>query len=135
MEWGTHRAATLCKVLVTHRGQKLHKEQLQDWIWPDASPVAAARNLRVALSELRRCLEPDLPPRAMSRYLENGGESIGLRCDELWTDGQALRRLILTPPRLHRYHVYKKRSRSTRVLTCPMTYMLTGRKLNVNVWL
>ncbi len=89
-EWRTHRAATLCKVLLTHRGQWLHKEQLQDWVWPEASASAASRNLRVALSELRRVLEPDRQARDESRFIEVGGDTVELRSDELWIDSQQL---------------------------------------------
>ena len=73
VKWGTHRAVTLCKVLLTYRGQRLHKEQVQDWLWPRACSEAAARNLRVALSELRSVLEPERQPRAPSRFILNGG--------------------------------------------------------------
>ena len=88
--WGTHRAATLCKVLLTYRGQRLHKEQVQDWLWPHATVEAAARNLRVALSELRSVLEPERQPRDPSRFIQNGGESLSLNCDEAWIDSQVI---------------------------------------------
>ncbi|MFN8473961.1 MAG: BTAD domain-containing putative transcriptional regulator [Anaerolineae bacterium] len=89
-EWRTHRAATLCKVLLTHRGQRLHKEQLQDWIWPEASLQAASRNLRVALSELRRVLEPDRQARDESSFVESSGDTVELHADGLWVDSQQL---------------------------------------------
>ena len=87
-EWRTHRAATLCKVLLTYRGQRLHKEQLQDWIWPDVSASAASRNLRVSLSELRRVLEPDRQARDESPFIEVSGDTVELRTDDLWLDSQ-----------------------------------------------
>ena len=87
-KWGTHRAATLCKVLLTYRGQRLHKEQIQDWLWPHASIEAASRNLRVALSELRSVLEPERQPRDPSRFIQNGGESLSLCCDGVEIDSQ-----------------------------------------------
>ncbi len=89
-EWRTHRAATLCKALLTHRGQRLHKEQLQDWVWPDASAAAASRNLRVALSELRRVLEPDRQARDESRFIEASGDTVELCSDGMWIDSQQL---------------------------------------------
>ncbi|MCW5854226.1 MAG: hypothetical protein KIT87_29430, partial [Anaerolineae bacterium] len=88
VRWGTHRAATLCKVLLTYSGQRLHKEQVQDWLWPQASVEAAARNLRVALSELRSVLEPERQPRAPSRFIQNGGESLSLGGDGVEIDSQ-----------------------------------------------
>lgn len=89
-EWRTHRAATLCKALLTHRGQRLHKEQLQDWIWPEASAGAASRNLRVALSELRRILEPTRLAHDGSPYVNSSGDTVELMADGLWIDSQRL---------------------------------------------
>jgi LuxR family transcriptional regulator, maltose regulon positive regulatory protein len=84
--WGTHRAAQLFKLLLTYRYQALHKEQIQDWLWPNADLEASSRNLRVALSELRRVLEPDRSPYDPSRYILNGGETVCLNSDDLWVD-------------------------------------------------
>ncbi len=88
--WGTHRAAMLCRVLLTYRHTRLHKEQIQDWIWPHAGPDAAARNLRVALSELRRIVEPQRGRQDTSHFIENGGDTIRLNCEGIWIDSHEL---------------------------------------------
>ena len=53
------RVRTLLALLVL-RGP-LRRERICDLLWPDLEPEAAAQNLRVTLSRLRRLLEPDLP--------------------------------------------------------------------------
>lgn len=92
--WGTHRAITLCKVLLTHPNQRLHKEQLQAWIWPDASPAAAARNLRVALSELRRALAPDRCPGDSDGIIVSMDQTLTLSEDHVWVDKFILRQTV-----------------------------------------
>ena len=51
------RVRTLLALLVL-RGP-LRRERICDLLWPDLEPEAAAQNLRVTLSRLRRLLEPD----------------------------------------------------------------------------
>jgi DNA-binding SARP family transcriptional activator len=51
------RVRTLLTLLVL-RGP-MRRERVTDLLWPDLEPAAAAQNLRVTLSRLRRLLEPD----------------------------------------------------------------------------
>ncbi len=67
--WKTQKNKHLCKILLTYEGQALPKERLIDWLWSDLEPDAAARNLRVAVSQLRKVLEPDLPKGSKSSYV------------------------------------------------------------------
>jgi DNA-binding SARP family transcriptional activator len=67
--WGTHRARTLFKLLLTHYGESVTSEQIMEAIWPDATPKSAARDLYKAVSDLRRVLEPDLPRRGASTFI------------------------------------------------------------------
>jgi DNA-binding SARP family transcriptional activator len=45
----------------------LRRERIMDLMWPDHDPAAASRNLRVALSRLRRVVEPARLPGAVLR--------------------------------------------------------------------
>lgn len=67
--WKTQKNKSLLKILLTHRQHSVTTEQLMEWLWPDKGPDAAGRNLRVAVSQLRRVLEPDLAPRAQSSFV------------------------------------------------------------------
>ena len=67
--FGTHRAKTLLKVLLTHFGQSITRDQIIEWIWQDVSPEAATRALYTAVSDLRRVLEPNLDKPADSTFI------------------------------------------------------------------
>ena len=72
------RVRSLLALLVL-RGP-LRRDRICDLLWPDLDPTAAAQNLRVTLSRLRRLLEPrdaDAPATAASR-LQVHGDTIGL---------------------------------------------------------
>ncbi len=51
------RVRTLLRLLAVHAGAPVHREVLQDALWPDADAIAGARSLHVALSALRRLLD------------------------------------------------------------------------------
>lgn len=67
--WKTQKNKLFLKILLTFRGHALTKEQLIEWLWPHLDPAAAARNLRVAVSQVRQLLEPDLARGSRSRYI------------------------------------------------------------------
>ena len=64
------RVRELLAVLAVHG--ELDRTAAMDLLWPDLDPRAAARNLRVTLTYLRRVLEPDRPA---------GDAGCHLRCD------------------------------------------------------
>ncbi len=63
----TRRAATaLFTSLLSAPGYRLHREQVGDWLWPEAEPAAAARNLHATLHLLRDVLDgPGAPASAL----------------------------------------------------------------------
>jgi DNA-binding SARP family transcriptional activator len=86
--WRLRKAASLVKLLALAPGNRLHREQMMELLWPDLGRNAASNNLCQALHSARRALEPDLP--ASSRYLASQDESLILcsRCS-LWVDVEA----------------------------------------------
>jgi len=52
------RPRAVLRLLAVNGGRPVHREVIQDALWPDADPEAGARSLHVALSALRRELEP-----------------------------------------------------------------------------
>ena len=51
-------------------------------LWPDVHPASATRNLHVAISAVRRCLEPDAPRGASSLLMREGDTyRLGLGAD------------------------------------------------------
>lgn len=56
--WTSRKARDLLKVLVARRGSPIGREQLMDLLWPDQDPATLANRLSVALSTVRRALDP-----------------------------------------------------------------------------
>src|SRR6266568_4486740 len=81
--WGTHRAKTLLKVLLTHYGQPLTRDKIIEAIWPDVSPEAATRALYTAVSDLRRVLEPTLAKPADSTFILSTDEGYRFSSEEI----------------------------------------------------
>lgn len=73
--WRNRRAADLVKLLALAPGQRLHREQVMEALWPALQPDAAASNLRKAVHFARRAMEAD------DAIQTSGGEVA------LWQDG------------------------------------------------
>lgn len=56
--WRLRKARALVKLLALAPGHRLHREELIEQLWPDLSPEAADNQLRKALHEARRALDP-----------------------------------------------------------------------------
>jgi len=64
------RAGELLALLLLNPGRSLAFDQAAEMLWPDKGPSAAQTAFHHATSALRRILEPDLPDKFPSRYLE-----------------------------------------------------------------
>lgn len=56
--WTSRKARTLLKVLVARRGGVIGREQLMEILWPGEAAESLANRLSVALSAVRRALDP-----------------------------------------------------------------------------
>jgi DNA-binding SARP family transcriptional activator len=100
-DWGREKARQILQVLLTHRGRLLHRDQIVEMLWPGSDPETGQRDFNVALSTLRRVLEPDREPRAPSAYIVRDGSLYGLRPGaDLWLDANRFERLIEEGDRL-----------------------------------
>lgn len=85
--WGREKALHLFQLLVSHREQPLHRDQIIEELWPESPTSAATTGLRVALSALRSALEPARAARADSLFIRRDGDTIllateaGIRID------------------------------------------------------
>ena len=68
--WGQRRAGELFRLLLIAPDHVLPRERIIEALWPDKSPAQTQPLLHHATSILRRILEPDLPDKFPSRYLE-----------------------------------------------------------------
>ena len=87
--WRLKKAGGLVKLLALAQGQRLHREQIMDALWPDLDTKSAANNLHHVLHFARRVLGAT-PPNTTSRYLQRQGDLLAL-CPEgpLWVDVEA----------------------------------------------
>ena len=56
------RVRSLLRLLAVHAGTAVHREVIQDALWPEADAAAGGRSLHVALSALRRWLDDVAQP-------------------------------------------------------------------------
>jgi DNA-binding SARP family transcriptional activator len=89
-EWTSRRARSLVRLLALAPRHRLHREHVIDRLWPDMGSEDGANNLHKALYVARRILEPDLPPRRASSYLQLRHDMLLLEAPGgLWTDVEA----------------------------------------------
>ncbi len=79
--WRRNRARALVKLLALAHGQRLHREQLMDALWPSLDADAAAGNLRKAIHFARQALGAE--------HIRFHGELIALEAPGLWVDVHA----------------------------------------------
>jgi DNA-binding SARP family transcriptional activator len=77
-EWRRRRAGELFRFLLVQRGRRSRRDAVIEALWPDQDPESAHSLLHQATSALRRVLEPDLPGKFPSRYLQVRDETIEL---------------------------------------------------------
>jgi DNA-binding SARP family transcriptional activator len=96
-DWPLRRARNLVKLLALATGHQIHREQIVDFLWPEQTQDAAANNLHKALHVARHVLEPNLPGKAISRYIQLQGELVVLRAPgQLRVDVEIFRALAET---------------------------------------
>jgi DNA-binding SARP family transcriptional activator len=67
--WPSRKACQLLKILITYRQRAAASDELIDWLWPDLNPESAHNSLWVAVSHLRRVLEPETVGRGASSFI------------------------------------------------------------------
>ncbi|MBA2692481.1 MAG: tetratricopeptide repeat protein [Rubrobacter sp.] len=101
-EWDRRKTRSLLKLLLTRPGRVFSRDEIVEALWPDSSPASAERSLRVAVSLLRRVVEPGLDHGPGSRYVvsrrpgymfdrEADCEVDAWEFEELWENAEAAR--------------------------------------------
>ncbi len=84
------RLAALVSLLALAPGHALHREVVQDTLWPELDGDAGANNLHNALHHLRRAFEPGLQRGHTSAFVALEGNVLRLRSPgSLWIDVEA----------------------------------------------
>src|SRR5207253_10019622 len=58
--WNRRKVCDLFKLLISAEQHRLHREQIQEILWPESSSEQAANSFGKTLYLLRRALEPEL---------------------------------------------------------------------------
>ncbi len=82
-QWKRKKAATVLKCLISNLDKPVHREQLIEWIWPDADPDKSWARLKVTVSYLRQALREG---GAKADIIETSGQSYLLRSSSVWVD-------------------------------------------------
>ncbi len=70
-QWPGAKPLTLFQYLALHQSRGfIPKDVLVEMLWPDQDPDKTGKRFNTAMSQLRRRLEPDLPPRSASAYIQ-----------------------------------------------------------------
>jgi DNA-binding SARP family transcriptional activator len=83
--WQSRKARDLLKVLVARRGHPITREAAAETMWPDEDPEPLGNRLSVALSTIRKVLDPGRrrPP---DHYVVADAQTIALRLDRVDVD-------------------------------------------------
>lgn len=87
--WTSRKARELLKILVSRRGAPISREELMDLLWPGEDPAVLANRLSVALSTVRRSLDPGRSIPA-DRLVTTSVDAVALRLDVVAVDVEDL---------------------------------------------
>jgi DNA-binding SARP family transcriptional activator len=90
LTWPTQKSKALFQILLIDPGRVVLTDQLLEYLWPALPPRNALNCLWVTVSQLRRVLQPDLPPRVRSTYIHKQVEGYLYNSDSnFWLDCSA----------------------------------------------
>jgi DNA-binding SARP family transcriptional activator len=90
LTWPTQKSKALFQILLIEPGRIVPTDQILEYLWPELPPRKAQNNLWVTVSQLRRVLQPDLPPRVHSIYIHKQNEGYCFNSEsDYWLDGDA----------------------------------------------
>ncbi|MBW0092569.1 winged helix-turn-helix domain-containing protein [Pseudonocardia sp. KRD-184] len=84
-DWRSRKARDLLKILIAHHDRPVTRDAAADALWPGEAGARVANRLSVALSVLRRVLDPDRA-HAADHYLATDLRSLALRTDRVEVD-------------------------------------------------
>ncbi|MBB5938763.1 AfsR/SARP family transcriptional regulator [Streptomyces zagrosensis] len=97
---GSARQRAVLSALLLTPGQPVTPEQLTEAVWPRRAPDAAMANLHSYVSNLRRTLEPDRPPRGRDNVLRREAAGYVLAVEPESIDAVRFERLMQEGRRL-----------------------------------
>jgi predicted ATPase/DNA-binding SARP family transcriptional activator len=87
LAWPTQKCKALFQILLIEPGRLVPTDHLLENLWSILPPRKAQNNLWVTVSQLRRVLQPDSPPRSRSDYIHKQGEGYRFNSESnYWLD-------------------------------------------------
>lgn len=104
--WRRKKARQLFQLLVTHRGQMLHRDQIATMLWPELDAEGAVRDFKIAFSAMCSVLEPNRKRNAPSAFVARDGSRYGLRREaDMWLDVTEFETAVDAGDRLYSAHL------------------------------
>jgi DNA-binding SARP family transcriptional activator len=91
--WKRRSARRVLEILALQPGHQLHREEIEELLWPDLTPASALNSLHAALHAARHVLEPELLSKQPSSYLRLLDGVVGLVPESVWVDIDEAERL------------------------------------------
>ena len=87
--WRREKSRQLFQLLLTYRHAPLDRDQISEFLWPDADLATAHRNFKITLNTLYQVLEPERDPGSESAFIFRDGTTYSLRPNaDLWIDAE-----------------------------------------------
>jgi len=90
-KWPRKQSLTLLKYLVTQRGKAVHKDRLQEYLWPNVDSAKARQRLKVTVYFLRQKMRE---AGIENGLVETAGDSLILSEEMVWVDADTFERLV-----------------------------------------
>jgi DNA-binding SARP family transcriptional activator len=78
-DWKREKARQFFQMLIALRGKWVHKDQINEWLWPDSTADQSSNYLKVIYNAVNQVLEPDRPRGQDPFFIERRQESYRLR--------------------------------------------------------
>jgi DNA-binding SARP family transcriptional activator len=77
------------QLLLTYRHSPLDRDQISEYLWPEADIATAQRNFKITLNTLYQVLEPEREPGSESAFVFRDGTTYALRPNaDIWIDAE-----------------------------------------------
>ena len=93
--WRRESARQLFQLFITYRHAPLDRDQICEFLWPEADLTIAHRNFKIALNTLYQVLEPEREAGSESAFIMRDGATYTLRPNaDWWLDAEEFSTLV-----------------------------------------
>lgn len=110
-DWGRDKTVQLIQFFVTARHRHgLHKEQIIDRLWENATVDEGMRDIKVALHGINKALEPNRKPREEAKYILRQGVTYQITSQNIWIDVEAFDQALALENEYHHSDTAKSKA-------------------------